>query len=152
MVVLLARYLPNSPQMKAIIPRSALLLVFALLLIGGAKAQEVVRDKVVQAMKTGNSRDLVEHFIPNIDLTVKDNADVYSKAQAEQILRKFFNDHPPVDMVIEHSGLSKFGDKYFIGILRTRSGYFRVTFFLKKMDGGEMQVKQLRIENSKNDL
>ncbi len=102
-------------------------------------------------MKTGNSRDLATHFIPNIDLTVKDNADVYSKAQAEQILRKFFNDHPPVDLVIEHSGVSKFGDKYFIGILRTRSGYFRVTFFLKKMDD-DFQVKQLRIENSKNDL
>ncbi len=131
-------------------PRMALL--FALVLpFFGLQAQEVVKDKVVLAMKTGNSRDLAAHFIPNIDLTVKDNADVYSKAQAEQILRKFFNDHPPVDMVIEHSGVSKFGDKYFIGILRTRSGYFRVTFFLKKMDE-ELMVKQLRIENSKNDL
>jgi uncharacterized protein YycO len=127
-------------------------LLFALMLpLAGLTAQEVVKDKVVTAMKTGNSRDLATHFIPNIDLTVKENADVYSKAQAEQILRKFFNDHPPVDMVIEHSGVSKFGDKYFIGILRTRSGYFRVTFFLKKFDE-EFQVKQLRIENSKNDL
>lgn len=131
-------------------PRIALLFAFVLSLVG-AQAQEVVKDQVVEAMKTGNSRDLAAHFIPNIDLTVKDNADVYSKAQAEQILRKFFNDHPPVDMVIEHSGVSKFGDKYFIGILRTRSGYFRVTFFLKKMDD-QLQVKQLRIETSKNDL
>ncbi|MDQ3100357.1 MAG: DUF4783 domain-containing protein [Bacteroidota bacterium] len=131
-------------------PRITLLFAFVLSLLG-VQAQEVVKDKVVEAMKTGNSRDLAAHFIPNIDLTVKDNADVYSKAQAEQILRKFFNDHPPVDMVIEHSGVSKFGDKYFIGILRTKSGYFRVTFFLKKMETN-MQVKQLRIETSKNDL
>ena len=131
--------------------RFALLFAFVLSFIG-VQAQEVVRDQVMQAMKTGNSRDLAAHFIPNIDLTVKDNADVYSKAQAEQILRKFFNDHPPVDMVIEHSGVSKFGDKYFIGILRTRNGYFRVTFFLKKMENEVMQVKQLRIESSKNDL
>jgi uncharacterized protein YycO len=127
-------------------------LLFALVLpFTGLQAQEVVKDKVVLALKTGNSRDLAMHFIPNIDLTIKETADVYSKAQAEQILRKFFNDHPPVDLVIEHSGVSKFGDKYFIGILRTRSGYFRVTFFLKKMDD-DFQVKQLRIENSKNDL
>ena len=132
---------------------SRIALLFALILsFAGIQAQEVVRDQVLQAMKTGNSRDLAAHFIPNIDLTVKENADVYSKAQAEQILRKFFNDHPPVDMVIEHSGVSKFGDKYFIGILRTRSGYFRVTFFLKKMENDVMQVKQLRIESSKNDL
>ena len=102
-------------------------------------------------MKTGNAKELASTFIPNIDLTVKETSEVYSRAQAEQVLRKFFNDHPPVDMVMEHSGVSKFGDKYFIGILRTRNGYFRTTFFLKKGDE-ELQVKQLRIEVSKNDF
>ncbi len=117
----------------------------------GLFAQGDVKDKVMQHMKSGNSKELVALFIPNIDLTVKGSSDVYSKAQAEQILRKFFNDHQPIDMVIEHSGVSKFGDQYFIGILRTRDGYFRVTFFLKKADDA-LQVKQLRIENSKNDF
>lgn len=127
------------------------LLVFSLLLFLGVQGQDAVKDKVVASMKAGNSKDLAQLFIPNIDLTVKESSDVYSKAQAEQILRKFFNDNPPVDMVIEHSGVSKFGDKYFIGILRTRSAYFRVTFFLKKGDE-DFQVKQLRIEDSKNDF
>ncbi len=139
-----------SQQMNQTMLRLAVVFVLAFA-FAGLKAQEAEKDKVVFAMKTGNSRDLAALFIPNIDLTVKENADVYSKAQAEQILRKFFNDHPPVDMVIEHSGVSKFGDKYFIGILRTKNGYFRVTFFLKKMES-DFQVKQLRIENSKNDL
>ncbi|MEZ4739923.1 MAG: DUF4783 domain-containing protein [Flavobacteriales bacterium] len=122
-----------------------------LLLAFGVQAQDAVKDKVVQAMKTGNSKELATHFIPNIDLTVKETADVYSKAQAEQIVRKFFNDNPPVDLVIEHTGVSKVGDKYYIGILRTTTGYFRVTFFLKKTDA-DFQVKQLRIETSKNDF
>ncbi|MBL7946075.1 MAG: DUF4783 domain-containing protein [Flavobacteriales bacterium] len=127
-------------------------LLFTLLLLSfGIRAQDEVKDQVVQAMRTGNSRELAEHFIANIDLTVKETADVYSKAQAEQIVRKFFNDNPPIDLVIEHSGVSKVGDKYYIGILRARTGYFRVTFFLKKADAG-FQVKQLRIENSKNDF
>ena len=122
-----------------------------LLLSFGIQAQDAVKDKVVQAMKTGNSKELATHFIPNIDLTVKETADVYSKAQAEQIVRKFFNDNPPVDLVIEHTGVSKVGDKYYIGILRTTTGYFRITFFLKKTDV-DFQVKQLRIETSKNDF
>jgi hypothetical protein len=126
-------------------------LLFALVLSLGALAQDTEKDLVVDAMKTGNSKDLAALFIANIDLTVKENSDVYSKAQAEQIMRKFFNDHPPVDLVIEHSGVSKSGDKYFIGILRTRSGYFRTTFFLKKTESGFL-VKQLRVENSKSDL
>ena len=129
----------------------ALLFVASVIFALGLQAQDEMKDKVVQSMKTGNAKELASTFIPNIDLTVKEKSDVYSRAQAEQILRKFFNDHPPVDLVVEHSGVSKFGDKYFIGILRTRSGYFRVTFFLKKGDE-EMQVKQLRIESSKNDF
>jgi hypothetical protein len=126
-------------------------LLFALAFSLGVLAQDAEKDLVVDAMKTGNSKDLAALFIANIDLTVKENSDVYSKAQAEQIMRKFFNDHPPVDLVIEHSGVSKSGDKYFIGILRTRSGYFRTTFFLKKTENGFL-VKQLRVENSKSDL
>jgi hypothetical protein len=129
----------------------ALLFLVSIVLTLGLSAQDAVKDKVVQSMKAGNPKELVSTFIPNIDLTVKETNDVYSRAQAEQILRKFFNDHPPVDLVIEHSGVSKFGDKYFIGILRTRTGYFRVTFFLKKNED-ELQVKQLRIETSKNDF
>ena len=128
-----------------------LALLMSLLLALGLHAQDPVRDKVVQAMRTGNAAALAEQFIPNIDLTIKETSEVYSRSQAEQIVRKFFNDHPPVDLVIEHSGVSKFGDEYFIGILRTRNGYFRVTFFLKK-SGEAKQVKQLRIESSKNDL
>lgn len=129
----------------------SLVLLMSLLLVLGLHAQDPARDKVVQAMRTGNAATLAAQFIPNIDLTIKETSEVYSRSQAEQIVRKFFNDHPPVDLVIEHSGVSKFGDEYFIGILRTRNGYFRVTFFLKKT-GEAKQVKQLRIESSKNDL
>jgi uncharacterized protein YycO len=129
-----------------------IVMLFTFLLMAfGVQAQDAVKDKVVEAMKTGNSKELATHFIPNIDLTVKETADVYSKAQAEQIVRKFFNDNPPVDLVIEHNGVSKVGDKYYIGILRTSTGYFRVTFFLKKTEA-DFQVKQLRIETSKNDF
>ena len=115
-----------------------------------AIAQDEVKDQVVAALRAGNSRELALHFIPNIDLTVVGVGDVYSKAQAEQILRRFFDENPPVDMVIEHKGASKLGDQYYIGILRTRTGYFRVTFFLKRTTE-VLQVKQLRIEEGRTD-
>lgn len=129
----------------------SLFLTSAFLVGTAIHAQDAVKDQVVAAMTAGNSSDLAALFIANIDLTVKETSDVYSKAQAEQILRKFFNDHPPVGLAIEHSGVSKSGDKYFIGILRTRNGYFRTTFFLKRTDTTFL-VKQLRIEESKNDF
>ena len=128
-----------------------LLLVLLSMPTAWALAQDAEKDRVIDAMRMGDARELASLFIASIDLTVKEASDVYSKAQAEQILRKFFNENPPVDMVIEHSGVSKSGDKSFIGILRTRTGYFRTTFFLKKGEAG-FQVKQLRIENSKSDF
>ena len=131
--------------------KRALFLVLLLLPSMGVFAQDTEKDLVVDALRMGDASGLSALFIANIDLTVKDNSDVYSKVQAEQIIRKFFNDNPPVDMVIEHSGVSKSGDKYFIGILRTRTGYFRTTFFLKRTDT-RFLVKQLRIEDSKNDF
>ncbi|HOP42074.1 MAG: DUF4783 domain-containing protein [Flavobacteriales bacterium] len=130
--------------------RWPLFVLFLLASLAG-RSQEAEKDRVVEAISSGDPGSLSELFIPNLDLTVNGTGDVYSKAQAEQILRKFFDEHPPVDLVIEHSGVSKFGDKYFIGILRTRTGYFRVTFFLKKMEQGFL-VKQLRIEDSKSDF
>jgi hypothetical protein len=116
-----------------------------------ARPQAEVKDRVVLALKTGNTRELAAHLLPNVDLTIMDNSEVYSKAQAEQILRKFFDEHEPLDMTVDHEGVSKMGDAYCIGKLKTARGDFRVTFFLKKT-GGKTLVKQLRIEAGKGDL
>ncbi len=127
---------------------ASLLLILTLPL--SLMAQGDVKDQVTLALKTGNARALATHFIANIDLTVPDNSDVYSKAQAEQILRKFFDEHVPSDLSIDHEGVSKMGDRYYIGKLHTSTGGYRVTFFLKKA-GEVFQVKQLRIEADKGD-
>jgi hypothetical protein len=126
-------------------------MLFALLLGFAALAQAEVKDQVVQAIGTGNATALARHLQPNLDLTVLATSDVYSKAQSEQILRKFFDEHDPQGLTIEHEGTSKMGDRYYIGRLRTARGDMRVTFFLKQT-GGVFQVKQLRIETAKGDL
>ncbi|MBK8499404.1 MAG: DUF4783 domain-containing protein [Flavobacteriales bacterium] len=125
-------------------------LIAAVLFSTGLLAQDAVKDQVVAALSTGNSKDLAAHFIANIDLTVKETTGVYSKAQAGADPSQVLQRQPPVGHAIEHSGVSKSGDKYFIGILHTH-GPFRTTFFLKKTDTS-FQVKQLRIEDSKNDF
>jgi hypothetical protein len=114
-------------------------------------AQNDVKDQVVLALKTGNARALAAHLMANVDLTLPGASDVYSKAQAEQLIKKFFDEHRPSDLSIEHEGVSKLGDRYYIGRLKTNAGEFRVTFFLKKA-ADVFQVKQLRIEAGKGDL
>lgn len=131
--------------------RRTMTLVMTVLLALGVHAQSTVKDEVVKALRTGNPKELAKNFIPNIDLTVVGASDVYSKVQAEQILRKFFDEHVPSGFATEHEGVSKMGDSYCIGRLTTNNGDYRVTFFVKRI-GAADQVKQLRIEPSKGDL
>ena len=112
-----------------------------------AHAQGDVKSQVSAAISTGNVNALGDLMVPNVDLTVLDNNDYYSKAQAAQILRKFFDEHEPQGLRVEHEGTSKMGDSYCIGQLNTANGTFRVTYFLKKA-GDSVLVKQLRIENT----
>jgi hypothetical protein len=115
---------------------------------GAAHAQNDVKDRVVQAIGTGNAAALAADLMPNVDLTLPDAGAFYSKAQAQQILRKFFEGHAPRGLVIAHQGNNSLGETYYIGNLSTANGNFRVTFFLKRA-GNAFQVKQLRIENAK---
>lgn len=116
--------------------------------VGILHAQTEVKDLVVSAIGQGNASALAKQMVGNVDMTLPAASDYYSKAQAEQILRKFFDEHPPKAMSVAHEGTNRSGDCYYIGDLSTEKGDFRVTFFLKK--GGEgYLVKQLRIETGR---
>lgn len=132
-----------------IMKRIPILLLF-LSVFTGAWAQGGVKDQVVAAIGSGNAGILAKNMVSNVDMTLPSASDFYSKAQAEQILRKFFDQHPPKGLSIEHEGTNRSGDSYYIGKLATANGDFRVTFFLKRTDEGS-QVKQLRIETGKTD-
>jgi hypothetical protein len=129
--------------------RASLLLVLVLSVFA-LRAQDDVKDQVVSAIGSGNASALAARMVANVDMALPSASDYYSKAQAEQILRKFFDQHAPKGMTIEHEGTSHTGDSYYIGTLRTANGDFRVTFFLKR-SADLYQVKQLRIEAGKPD-
>ena len=94
-----------------------------------------------------DSKLLSGFFNQNVELVVLDNDNVYSKAQAEQIVSSFFSSFAPVKenafSIIHDSG--KEGAKSVIGKLKTTKGDFRVYFLLKK-DGAKEYIHQLRIE------
>lgn len=106
------------------------------------KAQ--VPDEILQSLKTGNSKTLSEYFNQNVEMVVLENDNVYSKAQAQQIVNKFFSGNPPESFNIIHQG-GKEGAQYVIGNLVTSKGTFRVYFLLKK-NSGKDYIHQLRIE------
>ncbi len=114
-----------------------------IIFLNQAKAQ--VPDEIIQSLKTGNSKTLSAYFNQNVELVVLENDNVYSKAQAQQIVNKFFSSNPPESFSIIHQG-GKEGAQYVIGNLVTGKGTYRVYFLLKKSEGKDY-IHQLRIES-----
>lgn len=106
-----------------------------------------IPNEIIVSLGTGDSKVLSNYFNQNVELVVLENDNVYSKAQAQQIVNNFFKNFKPVAenaFTILHDG-GKEGAKYVIGNLKTNNGNFRIYFLLKKNNGKDY-IHQLRIE------
>ncbi len=104
-----------------------------------------VIDDISGAIRSGNPKNISKYFIEHIDLKVIEQEDVYSKPQAEMILKDFFSKHPVKTYTIAHKTNSKGGSQYIIGTLETTNGKFRIAFLIKTT-GAETLIQQFRIE------
>jgi hypothetical protein len=120
-----------------------LILMFVIVL-GANQTIEQIPNEIISSLKSGNAKILASYFNQNVELVILNDDNVYSKAQAEQIVGGFFSQNQPEKFVIIHQG-GKEGAKYVIGNLTTRQGTFRVYFLLKKTADKEI-IHQLRIE------
>lgn len=110
---------------------------------------DIVDDLGVQ-FRNGSSKDVAKHFAPSVELLIIDEEDVYSKAQAEQILKDFFVKNPPSKTSIVHRLNNN--PNYQLGILSlvTKNGKFRVTITLKLAKAANaFLITELRIEPDK---
>ncbi|MEX0966805.1 MAG: DUF4783 domain-containing protein [Bacteroidia bacterium] len=110
-----------------------------------ATAQADILEDITSAIRTGNSREVSRLFNSSVELTILTDENVYSKTQAEMILKDFFSNHQPTSFKIIHTGSSAKGCKYAIGNLVTNNGAFRTYFFIKEINGS-LFIQQLRFE------
>ncbi len=96
------------------------------------------------ALRTGNTSMLSGYFNTSIELAILDQEDIYTRQQAELIVKDFFAKHVPSSFVILHKG-GKEGSQYAIGNLTTSAGSFRVTLLIKQKDSKPF-IHQLRFE------
>jgi Domain of unknown function (DUF4783) len=104
-----------------------------------------VIDDIASSIRSGNPKNISKFFIDNIDLKVVDKEDIYSKQQAEMILKDFFTKHAVKSYTVAHKSEPKAGSQYVIGTLETTNGKFR-TYFLIKTTGAQTLIQQFRIE------
>jgi len=105
-----------------------------------------IPDSLTSALKTGNANEIANYFGNSIDLSIPGNEGVYSKTQAEIILKAFFLKNKPSDFKVVHNGDSKNSSHYSIGNLTTSKGTYR-TYILHKEQNKKVTILELKIES-----
>ena len=94
-------------------------------------------DEVIGALRSGNANELAKYFDDNIELTLPDKSDNYSKAQALLIVKDFFDNNDVKGFDLKHKGDSP-GGHFCIGTLQTKVGNFRTNVFMKTKGNKEV--------------
>lgn len=102
-------------------------------------------DDIIGLIKAQNSKELTNHFNTNVGLTINDAEGVYSKQQAEILIKQFFAQNPPKNVEIKHRGSSTGSAKYVIATYETAQGEYRVYVFMKS-NGSTMLIHEMRFE------
>jgi hypothetical protein len=120
------------------------LLAFSMVIFSSF-AQSGTIDEVIGALRTGDASELSKHFDDNVELTLPVKSDSYSKAQAQVILKDFFNNNGVRGFELKHKGDAPAGH-YAIGTLQTKSGNFRAHVFMKVKADKEV-IKEIRFQS-----
>lgn len=108
-------------------------------------AFSAIPPKVFDAMKVGNSTELSKYFNNSVEVAILETESVYSRQQAEQVVKNFFEKNSPKNFTLLHQG-GKSEAQYAIGTLEVANGKkFRVYFLVKEQSGTPL-IHQLRIE------
>ena len=122
-----------------------LLLLGSVLLLSAFRAWDDGIDEVIGALRAGNSTQLSNYFDENVELTLPDKSDSYSKAQAQLIVKDFFGNNGVKGFELKHKGDSP-GGHFCIGTLQTNAGNYRTNVFMKVKNGKEV-VKEIRFQS-----
>ena len=129
--------------MRALAKSIVLAFFMITLSVGHVSAQEF--DNIAANIRKGDASGLSKYFGANVEISIKDAQNSYSKSQAEAVLKNFFSVHAPKSFTIVHQGQSPEGAKYFIGTLSTSAGTYR-TYVYAKQVSTTFVIQEIRFE------
>ena len=125
--------------------KKSLWIIIGLITISQAVFSGEIPGQIISSFNSGDASKLSQYFNQTIELTFFEKEEIYSKTQAEIILRDFFTKNPPKQFIVLHEG-GKESSKYAIGRYTSNSKTYRITFLLKTINS-QIFIHQLRIEN-----
>ncbi len=103
-------------------------------------------DEVISALRDGNAQELAKHIDESVEIALPTKSDSYSKAQAVMVLKDFFANNGVLGFDKQHTGENG-GSQFCVGTLRTKSGSYRTTVFMKTKNGRQV-VKEIRFQSN----
>ncbi len=101
--------------------------------------------EIIDAFKSGSSAAIAKYFNTNVSISINNMDNLYSKQQAEVLLKDFYTKNPFKQFNVLHQGQSKDGAQYLMGSIITSNGTFRVYTYYKKIND-QIVIKEMRIE------
>ena len=116
----------------------------SVLVLGSAFRPISGLDDVISALRSGNATEVGKYIDENVEISLPDKSDNYSKAQAVMILKDFFATNVVTGFETKHTGDNS-GNQFCIGTLHTKSGDYRTTVFMKTRNGRQ-SVKEIKFQ------
>jgi orotate phosphoribosyltransferase-like protein len=115
------------------------------MLTGKAQALE----DVVNSIRTSNITSITRYFDKFVSITIANNQSMYSKTQAEMVLKDFFAKNPVKEFVVVQQGSTQGNNStYAIGNLTTTTGSYQLYVVLKLKEGAHI-LQEIRFEKQK---
>lgn len=105
-------------------------------------------DKVAELLKRGNTAELTKMLAPNITITLQNEENVYTRAQAGIVLDKFFGQNKPIGAKVLHRVNSSASYLFGVILVNTEKGAYRIACTLKEAEGS-LKLIEIRIEPEK---
>lgn len=131
----------NMMNFKQLIP---FLILFFLSINSTAQVTASLPKDAIMAVKESDAESLAASFNDNIEIILPQSTAVYSRKQAEMVLKDFFVKNPVTEFELIHQG-KKESASFAIANYHSSNGQYRFTF-LTKTKGSKIYIHQIRIE------
>lgn len=100
--------------------------------------------EITNATQEGNAIELADYFNNKIELILPSKSGVFSKEQAQFMMKDFFDNNTPTSFQIIHQGVRD-NSSFAIGKYSSVKGQYRLQFLTKNIDNKTLII-QIRID------
>lgn len=110
-----------------------------------AQTSRTPMEDVVNAIKNNRIEDMSRYFDNIVPVTINNTQTIYSRNQAEAVLKDFFEKNIPKDFLIMDNGSPNSATKFIIGNLVTPSGNKYNVYILMKQKDSNFYLQEIRL-------